>query len=112
MTYIDDLEEYDAELELRLKREYATVFGLCRDCVLPAEAPYLGNPLDIQRYDQAADPVARLTMTDVWVWDKSRPTRIIPRTEVHTTQDVTIEELKPDDDFETSLPRGFELTDE
>jgi hypothetical protein len=31
---------------------------------------------------------------------------------VHTTQDVTIEELKPDDDIETTLPRGFELTDE
>jgi len=38
MSNIDDLEEYDAELELRLKREYATVFGLFRYCVLTAEA--------------------------------------------------------------------------
>ena len=43
MSYIDDLEEYDAELELRLKREYATVFGLFRYCVLTAEATYLCN---------------------------------------------------------------------
>ena len=27
MSHIEDLEEYDAELELRLKREYATVFN-------------------------------------------------------------------------------------
>jgi hypothetical protein len=94
MTYIDDLEEYDAELELRLKREYATVFGLFRYCVLTAEATYLCNELDIQRNDQAAYPFARLTMTDVWVWDKSRPTRMLPRTEVFTSGDVTVEELR------------------
>jgi len=36
-------------------------------------------------------------MEDVWVWDKNRPTRIIPRVEVHTTQDVTVEMLRMDD---------------
>ena len=46
------------------------------------------------------------------MWDKARPTRIIPRTEVHTTQDVTIEELKTDDDVDTTLPPGFELSGE
>jgi hypothetical protein len=112
MSHIDDLEEYDAELELRLKREYATVFGLFRYCVLTAEATYLCNRLEIERNDQPSYPYARLTMEDVWVWDKSRPTRIIPRTVVHTTQDVTIEELKTDEDLDTTLPSGFELTDE
>jgi hypothetical protein len=112
MTYIDDLEEYDAELELRLKREYATVFGLFRYCVLTAEATYLCNRLEVERNDQSAYPFARLVMEDVWVWDKARPTRIIPRTEVHTTQDVTIEELKTDDDVDTTLPPGFELSGE
>jgi hypothetical protein len=28
------------------------------------------------------------------VWDKNRPTRIIPRAEVYTSSDVTIEELR------------------
>ena len=60
----------------------------------------------------AAYPLVHLTMEDVWVWDKNRPSRIIPRTEVHTTQDVTIEELKPGREIDTTLPRGFELTDE
>src|SRR5881396_879827 len=103
MAYIEDLEEFDAELELRLKREYATVFGLFRYCVLTAEATYLCNRLEVERNDQSAYPFARLVMEDVWVWDKARPTRIIPRTEVHTTQDVTIEELKTDDDVATGL---------
>jgi hypothetical protein len=48
-------------------------------------------------------------MEDVWVWDKNRPSRIIPRTEVHTTQDVTVEELKTESGVDTTLPIGFEL---
>ena len=107
MSYIDDLEEYDAELELRLKREYATVFGLFRYCVLTAEATYLCNRLEIEHAHQASYPLVHLTMEDVWVWDKNRPSRIIPRTEVHTTQDVTVEELKPDDLITTTLPPDF-----
>jgi hypothetical protein len=34
----------------------------------------------------------------VWVWDKNRPTRIIPRAEVYTSSDVTIEELRGEND--------------
>jgi hypothetical protein len=41
------------------------------------------------------------------VWDKNRPSRIIPRADVHTTQDVTIEELKPDGFIPTTLPPDF-----
>src|SRR6202008_370752 len=37
MSHTDELEEYDAELELRLKREYADVFPLFRFCVLTQE---------------------------------------------------------------------------
>jgi hypothetical protein len=33
-------------------------------------------------------------MEDVWVWDKNRPTRMIPRAEVYTSSDVTVEELR------------------
>jgi hypothetical protein len=94
MSHIDDLEEYDAELELRLKREYATVFGLFRYCVLTAEATYLCNRLELEMAHQSAYPLAHLRMEDVWVWDKNRPSRIIPRAEVYTSGDVTVEELR------------------
>ncbi|MGZ4430070.1 MAG: DUF2469 family protein [Gaiellales bacterium] len=112
MSHIDDLEEYDAELELRLKREYATVFGLFRYCVLTAEATYLCNRYKLEVAHQNAYPLTHLTMEDVWVWDKNRPSRIIPRAEVHTTQDVTIEDLKSDGNVDTTLPPGFELSEE
>ena len=98
MSNIDDLEEYDAELELRLKREYATVFGLFRYCVLTAEATYLCNHLEIDQAHQPSYPLVHLKMEDVWVWDKNRPTRIIPRAEVYTSSDVTIEELRGEGD--------------
>jgi hypothetical protein len=42
-------------------------------------------------------------MEDVWVWDKSRPTRMLPRVQVHTTGDVTVEELKTEGDEEPTL---------
>ena len=48
MSNIDELEEYDAELELRLKKEYADVYGLFRYCVLTQEATYLCNQLDLK----------------------------------------------------------------
>ena len=43
---------------------------------------------------QAHYPYFQLTMEDVWVWDKNRPTRMMPRTQVYTTGDITIEELR------------------
>ena len=95
MSNIDELEEYDAELELRLKKEYADVYGLFRYCVLTQEATYLCNQLDLRIEHQPSYPMIHVAMEDVWVWDKNRPTRIIPRTDIHTTQDVTIEELRP-----------------
>ena len=47
---------------------------------------------------QASYPFFHVRMEDVWVWDKNRPTRIIPRAEVYTSSDVTIEELRGEGD--------------
>ena len=73
MSHTDELEEYDAELELRLKREYADVFPLFRYCVLTQEATYLCNRFDRDFMPQASYPFFHITMEDVWVWDKNRP---------------------------------------
>jgi uncharacterized protein DUF2469 len=80
--------------------------------VLTAEATYLCNRLEMETANSPAYPLVHLTMEDVWVWDKNRPSRIIPRAEVHTTQDVTVEELRPESEIETTFPPGFELSDE
>jgi hypothetical protein len=50
---------------------------------------------------QPAYPFINLRLEDVWVWDKNRPTRMIPRTEIFVTSgDVTIEELRAEGDDE------------
>ena len=100
MSHLDDLDEYEAELELALKKEYQAVFGLFRYCVLTQDATYLCNRLEVKQGAQAANglPFFQLDLEDVWVWDKNRPTRIIPRTKVFTSGDVTIEELRGEGD--------------
>jgi Protein of unknown function (DUF2469) len=94
MSHLDELDEFEAELELSLKREYSDVFGLFRFCVLTQDATYLCNKLDVEALPQASYPFFHVRMEDVWVWDKNRPSRIIPRAEVYTSGDVTIEELR------------------
>ena len=98
MSHLDELDEFEAELELRLKKEYADVFGLFRYCVMTQDATYLCNKYEIQHASQPAYPFFHLRMEDVWVWDKNRPSRMIPHTLVFTSGDVTIEELRADDD--------------
>ena len=94
MSHLDELDEFEAELELLLKKEYTAVFGLFRYCVLTQDVTYLCNKLDLQYTAQASYPFFHVKMEDVWVWDKNRPTRIIPRAEVYTSSDVTVEELR------------------
>jgi hypothetical protein len=98
VSHIDDLDEFEADLELQLKREYTAVFGLFRYCILTADATYLCNKLDLQVSQGANYPFFQLRMDDVWVWDKNRPTRMIPRAEVYTSGDVTVEELRGEGD--------------
>ncbi len=98
MSHLDELDEFEAELELRLKKEYTAVFGLFRYCVLTQDATYLCNHLDLKVLPQTSYPFFHLKMEDVWVWDKNRPTRMIPRAEVYTSSDVTVEELRGEGD--------------
>ena len=98
MSHLDELDEFEAEAELRLKKEYSAVYSLFRYCVLTQDGTYLCNKLDMQYLPQPSYPFCRLKLEDVWVWDKSRPTRMIPRVELLTTRDVTVEELRGEGD--------------
>lgn len=105
MANSDELDEYDAGLELMLKKEYADVFKIFSFCVVTDEATYLCNELEIDCVPHAAYLLFELDMEDVWVWDRNRPTRIIPRAHVYTTGDVTVEQLKGDEgELEAALP--------
>lgn len=101
----EELDEYDAGLELRLKKEYADVFQIFSYCIVTDEATYLCNELDIDCVPHSAYLLFELDMQDVWVWDRNRPTRILPRAHVYTTGDVTVEQLKGDEgELERALP--------
>ena len=104
MSHLDDLDEFEAELELSLKKEYTAVFSLFRYCVLTQDATYLCNKLELKVVPQASYPFFHAQMEDVWVWDKNRPTRIIPRADVYTSSDVTIEELRGEGDAPALTP--------
>ena len=107
MSHLDELDEYEAELELRLKKEYTAVFGLFRYCVVTQDSTYLCNKLDVVEANQSAYPFFHLRMEDVWVWDKNRPTRMIPRAEVYTSSDVTIEELRGEGEGPALTPEAL-----
>src|SRR3954451_6726862 len=97
MSHLDDLDEYEAELELALKKEYQAVFALFRFCVLTQDATYLCNKLDVQQAAPSAAgglPFFQLELEDVWGWDKNRPTRIIPRAKVSPAATVTAGKLR------------------
>src|SRR4029450_13232548 len=98
MSHLDDLDDFEAELELALKREYSAVFALFRYCVLTQDATYLCNRLDLQYVPQPSYPFFPLKRKEFWVWDKTRPPRIIPRAQVYTSSDVTVEELRGEGD--------------
>ena len=98
MSHIDELDEFEAGLELALKKEYTAVFSLFRYCVLTQDATYLCNSLELKPMPQAHYPYFQLKMEDVWDWDKIRPSRMIPRAEVNTTGDVTVEDLRGEGD--------------
>ncbi len=107
MSHLDELDEYEAELELALKKEYAAVFPLFRYCVLTQDATYLCNKLDLSYVPQPSYPFFHVKMEDVWVWDKNRPTRMIPRAEVYTSGDVTVEELRGEGDEPALTPEAL-----
>jgi hypothetical protein len=107
MGHLDELDDYEAQLELQLKREYSAVFALFRYCVLTQDATYLCNTLDINYAPQPSYPFFHVKMEDVWVWDKNRPTRMIPRAEVYTSTDLTVEELRREGEEPTLTPEAL-----
>ena len=85
MSHLDELDEFEAKLELELKREYTAVFSLFRYCILTQDATYLCNRLDLKVVPQASYPFFHLQMEDVWVWDKNFSSNDTPTAEIYTS---------------------------
>lgn len=90
----EDLERYEAELELALYREYRDVVPLFRYVVETDRRFYLANAVDVQvRPVEGADAYLEVHLTDAWVWDLYRPARFVREVRVITFRDVNVEEI-------------------
>jgi hypothetical protein len=93
---MEDLEKYEAEMELALYREYRDVLPMFSHVVETERRFYLANEVDVQTRSTAGETYFEVTLTDAWVWDMYRPARFVSRVRVITFEDVNMEDLKRD----------------
>ncbi|WP_370614756.1 DUF2469 domain-containing protein [Mumia sp. Pv 4-285] len=93
----EDLERYEAEMELALYREYRDVVGIFTYVVETDRRFYLCNAVDVKVRSETGDAYFEVTMTDAWVWDIYRPARFAKNVKVLTFKDVNVEELATSD---------------
>ncbi len=89
----EDLERYEATIELQLVQEYKAVIGLFSHIVETERRFYLANNVEVTVHSDTSPPLIELTLTDAWVWDMYRPARFVPSVRVMTFRDVNIERL-------------------
>ena len=89
----EDLEHYEAEIELALVQEYRTVLPLFKYVVETERRFYLANEVKLSVRDSATPACVELELEDAWVWDMYRPARFVPSVRVITFRDVNVERL-------------------
>ncbi|HEX9776472.1 MAG TPA: DUF2469 domain-containing protein [Actinomycetota bacterium] len=93
----DDLEKFEAEMELGLYKEYRDVFGMFRYVVETDKRFYLANEVDVHPHADGPDTYFEVSLNDAWVWDMYRTARFVGSVRILTFSDVNIEELKRSD---------------
>ena len=88
----EDLERYEADIELALVQEYRTVLPLFNYVVETERRFYLANEVKVSVRDGSPTCI-EIELTDAWVWDMYRPARFVKNVRVVTFKDVNIEEL-------------------
>jgi hypothetical protein len=100
----DELEQYEAETELKLYKEYRDVFGMFTHIVETDQRFYLCNEVEVET---KAAPNGQLyfevVIGDAWIWDTHRPARFVKSARVTTFKDVHVEELTPPHTPDTPL---------
>ena len=89
----EDLEQYEAEIELQLYKEYKDVAPMFTYVVETERRFYLANEVSSTVHDQNGRTYVELQMRDAWVWDMYRSTRFVASVTIVTFKDVNIEEL-------------------
>jgi hypothetical protein len=90
----EDLENYEADRELRLAQEYQDVATMFRYAVETERRFYLANSVELIPRNADGEVYFELRLADAWVWDMYRPARFVKQVRVITFKDVNIEEVE------------------
>ena len=96
---LEELEKYEAEMELALYREYRDVIPMFRYLIETERRFYLANKVDVDEKRQGEEIWFEVTLSDAWVWDMYRQSRFVPQVRIITFEDVNIEELRREDEM-------------
>jgi len=89
----EELERYEAEIELALVQEYRAVLPMFAYVVETERRFYLANEVSLTMRADTTPACVELEMSDAWVWDMYRPARFVPSVRVVTFRDVNVERL-------------------
>ena len=93
MAASEDLEGYEAELELQLYKEYKDVAPMFSHIVETERRFYLANHVEREVRNADGRTYVELKLRDAWVWDMYRTSRFVAEVDIVTFKDVNIEEL-------------------
>ena len=93
----DDLERYEAEIELQLYKEYKDVCPMFTHVVETERRFYLANHVEQAVRTEGGRSWIELELRDAWVWDMYRQSRFVAAVKIVTFKDVNIEELPRND---------------
>ena len=72
----EDLERYEAEIELQLYKEYRDVCPMFAYVVETERRFYLANTVEQTVHDEGGRTYVELELTDAWVWDMYRQSAV------------------------------------
>ena len=89
----EDLERYEADIELQLYKEYKDVSPMFSYVVETERRFYLANEVVQTVREDGGRTYVELELRDAWVWDMYRNSRFVQRVRIVTFKDVNVEEL-------------------
>jgi hypothetical protein len=97
MSAEEDLDQFEAEVELELYREYRAVFSMFRYVVETERRFYLANSVQVTPKSGTGATYFEVELGDAWVWDMYRQARFVSSVHVVTYKDVNVEALPKDE---------------
>jgi hypothetical protein len=93
MSAEEDLDQFEAEVELALYQEYRAVLPMFRYVVETERRFYLSNEVKVVPHSSNGTTYFEVELGDAWVWDMYRPARFVSSVRVVTYKDVNVEAL-------------------